>query len=276
MAEEAPRLTIPTVVNAIDELAYGSNAGYPTHAALGRQLARNDRTLHANLRRPLLGQAFPLNQTLAVPAAGFLNGALFGPWDVECTPGIRAGSWRIRAVLQASATLIFVPFVEGLWPFAGKSDLNALQDALTDGGGAAETVYGPYSIPLREGPLRVGFVLYSGLVGTADTTGAVLEWGPNFVRAAGATFAGLGDPTLTAIRLADGAGSPITGYSDIVAVEGRVAANDTAIVYPPFPVDVWPLQAVARYGYRAITKGDIYSVMLRETPLSGNLAEAVR
>ena len=91
---EVPRiLTIPTALNALDADTYANDGGCPTHAALGRQLARNDRCLHANLRRTHVNQAFAIND---LPRFSFYHGCSFGPFPAPCTPWVREGDWRLR------------------------------------------------------------------------------------------------------------------------------------------------------------------------------------
>jgi|TARA_Y100000034_G_scaffold132640_1_gene196118 hypothetical protein len=275
-----PRLTIPTAINALDEDVYADDGGYPSHAALGYNVARNDRALHAHCRRTLLNQAFPIAD---LPRSAYHAGHLWGPWDVRVTPGLRRLEWKIRAAIETDGSFEFVPFISDppLVPYRGPSRAGArFQSTLTDGGAGSETTYAGLHVGIPDhmaadiDALRIGFVLHAHDKGSGETTGNTKVVEPGYVQSDAGSFAGFpSDPVRRIIRLVDGAGAPISAWRDVTAVRQIDIAGDTADVHPPWDemAHWWLRDRAVSWAYREVYYADLYSVTCREVPLTGSL-----
>lgn len=201
MADLAPRTTIPTDFAAIDADSYA--LGSPTHAQLGRALARSDRWLLAHLRRHH-AQAWPQGQV----TGGALTSECAAPpltgrnrvstlWWVP-TPLVTQGEWYVRATLPAAATARAVPFVIPGQPIRAARD----GDYVLTGTGNPET-YGPIPVSMQNLPAGVwiGLVIECDVTVDATVVRAAAERVlPDYVRSTGVEFdpAGLGVPPLRA------------------------------------------------------------------------------
>ena len=274
MPGEAPRFAIPSAVNALDNDTYANDSGYPQHAALGRQLARNDRALHANLRRTLVGWSAPHQ---AVHRIGLLSGVHFGPWDAWGSPGVRRAEWFLRLRIETSGRLRFIPYSLPVWPYVGPSADDPYQVNLDDPGAGAELTYGrtgdvnvTLAMPLRPGPQRIGFVLLSDMTtGSPTAPATVNNWNRDLVTGAAGAFAGLSTPyTRRVLRLLDGSNNPNSDWHDIIDVQTLVNANNSAVVWPPITRERGVVAGADQFEVRAIYYADVYSITCREVPLT--------
>lgn len=287
MAESAPRMDVPTALNALDDDTYADNTGFPAASALGRQLARNDRCLHANLRRTLVNWAVPIagdGSPLAAPAGGnwgnrvcLWSGTRLGPWDLPTTPGVINGEWRIRGEWETGGVWYVTPYVEGILPFRGRLVDTAAAYSYTHAGATSETVAGPWDTPLRyrPEPAMGGIVIYPEIKSGAATTGGVSDAADGWMQSTAGSFGGLGTPPCTVVRILNVAGNAITPWHDVIGVTTRAIANDSVVVWPPFSnEEMARFRNTDTFEYKGVYRVDVYSVALREEPLSGDLQEA--
>ena len=275
MAEEAVRLAIPAAFNSLDEDCYANAAGAPTHAALGRQIARNDRLLHANLRRTLVDEAWPV---ASPPKLCRYHGVRIGPYPAPTTPGVKAGEWRLRIKPEANAVLSFIPWVDPDMPYPGAWQGMPGGYTHTDGGGAAEATVGPFTVPLRSQfapPLMSGVVVVSHLVAGSPTVGSVKSYTADQIQSTAGSFNALASPTCRVIRLSNSAtGEVYAGWRDIVDVRTIDNAGDVAGIWPPLGPADRGAGPNLQWEMRSIWSGALYTASFREKPLTGSLAEA--
>jgi len=277
------KIGVPTVYNALDDDSYTqqplNDAGAPSHAGLGRNCSQNDRCHHANLRRTLFNQAFPVNTTPAGYRTAFITGERFGTFQCWGTPGVVQARLYFRAALETSATFTAVPYFDypqGLKPYVGPIG-DGTDPQLIDGGAGAEATYGPYYVEVPSGEYEFGVVLIPDVKSTGpDSTGPVRTGTYTSIRGDSGAFAGFPTaPTRRIIRIVDGAGNEVVGWRDVIGVSSSNiggAVNDVA--------EVWPRvrsrhELLFNFGttweIKTLYYADIYSLTLTEDPLSGDL-----
>ncbi len=273
MAEEARRLEIPTGgVNALDEDTYSDNGGVPTSSALGRQIARNDRALHAMLRRTLVAQAWDIQDP---PQLCRFHGVRIGPYPCPTTPWIKDGQWRLRIKPEANAVHTFIPFVTDLLEYSGPRDGLPAAWEHTDGGAGTEVTVGPLEVPLAYDfdpvPLS-GVIVHSHVKSGSPTPGSVKKYDERKIQSTAASFVGIGSPSCTVIRLSNSVtGEIYMGWRDIIRVSTEDLASDTVHFWPPWDEEADVDNINLQWETQAIWSADLYSAVLREKPLSGNL-----
>tara|TARA_Y100000310_G_scaffold313648_1_gene362235 strand:- start:1412 stop:1984 length:573 start_codon:yes stop_codon:yes gene_type:complete len=188
-------LTLPAALNSLDEDTYLSNAGYPAHAALGRQIARNDRSLHANLRRTLVNEAFPIagNGTPKQPTICHSAGVVLGPWPLPTTPDVVEGEWRVRGRWEANGVFLIVPFLE---TYSGARVNLPSGNTYTHGVATSEAVAGPFPMRLRysDPPQWGGLVIYPETQAATGGNGSVADTGDDWIQSTAGSFAGWASP----------------------------------------------------------------------------------
>ena len=278
----AERSAIPSTLRGVDEAAYADDAGYPAHAELGVRIAQNDRKLVAECRRTQVGYGFPVPSE---PRVAMFNGIHFGPFVTVGTPFVETAEWYLRATVELNGEIRFVPYVEGVWDFNGQNQGDARQKQLVDPAAGTIKTYGrddgstpdnlvavDLTVPLRPGPGRSGFVLYSEIKVASPGTGSLADKADDRLVAtavfAGGPFPAAPAPTQRIVRIVNGA-APVGGWRDVLSFEQTSVANDTAMVWPPYRNGV---PAGTSYQIRQIYYIDVRAILLRERPLTGNLS----
>ena len=274
MADLAPILTVPTAFNSLDQAVYTASAGYPSSAWLLRQMARNDRFNFAQLRHGRV-EAFPLAD---LPRAADYVGTDLGTWPIWTTSYLQQIQWTIWALIPNGETVGVTTYDAArgaLNPYRGRNDA-----ATMTGNGTAKK-YTAVTVNVIPGDRMVGLVLHCDFTGTTPVeAGAGWVTGGQLVAAASGAFAFVSSPPRHCVQLYDaGTGNSYTGWHQIIDVRdsGRETAgapwtDDVAIVHPPFdPAEIPGGGGALNWRVQENTYADIYSIAMREVPLSGDL-----
>ncbi len=274
MAEEARRLDVPTSgVNALDEDCYANDGGVPSSSALGRQLARNDRALFAMLRRTLVAQGWSVQDP---PQLCRYHGTRLGPWPIPTTPGVREAQWRVRVKPDANAVHTYIPWVDPWLPYGGNVDAASVVEHI-DGGAGSEVTVGPLTMRVgfeADTPPMAGVIVRAHPYGSPTVGGAnsVRTVTPTTIQAAAGSFAGFATPPCKIIQLYDRTNARVVmEWRDVLAVRQTAIAGDTAIFWPPWDPREFPWGVDVEWQHKDVYSADLYSAVLREVPLSGNL-----
>jgi hypothetical protein len=283
MARPTLRIAVPPALNALDQNAYGgpgaNKSGVPSHAGLGREVSRNDRCLHANLRRVQFNQAFPVGTTPGGYRSGYISGERFGTFACYGTPGVKSSNLYFRAEVETSGTITVVPYMEhppGLLPYRGMTGDPARDFQMIDGGAGAETTYGPFVVRTPEDAFEFGVVLTPDIKSTSpDSTGVVRQSDGRTIRGDSGAFVGFPTPTLRVVRAVDGAGNEVLGWRDVLGVSSSGiagATNDVVEVWPRFRSRFERGAVAVAWEIKTLFFVDVFSLTLTENPLSGDLS----
>mgnify|MGYP005818388311 CR=1 FL=1 len=284
MAEEHQRLDVPATLNALDQAVYTDDGGVPASSFLGTTLAKNDRCLHANLRRTLVAESF------SVPApsrTAFYQGISLGTVPLPCTTGIKQAEIYLRMAIESGGKVRLIPYTYGFTPPPDAIDMvnDARVTTITDSAGGSEATYGPHLMDLRaQWPPLIGGIILAATVdaGTSATavakSGAAFYWGAEVIifTAGVATVpaAVVANPDRYIIRPLDAGSNPVGPWRDVLGygVDGTTEWID---IWPP-----WTNEEIGgALGWRSITQFqfqklfyvDLYSYSIIEKPLSGSL-----
>ncbi len=262
-----PKLDIPACVRNLDLDVSRSGCGYPSNAALGQTVARNDRCLHAHLRRAG-GYSFVIGD---LPRVGTCCGTVFGPWFWPGTPGIEV----LKVTLRAQISIGDKMYLSG-WSGVTPATVNVDDSVEIVGTGAVKSY--AVEIPIRPGAQKFGLVLVGKLT-SPGTWNNLNGHTFNSVRGDNGDFAAFGNQT--AIQLRNGWGNE-SGWFQVVGIEDSGiagAVNDIAYVCPNVGANPgfgqwWGNYAWKEWRSASVSYADLTSITVDEQPLSGSLADA--
>lgn len=271
---------IPGALVALDSDAYPAGGGTPSSSHLGRSIARNDRQLHATLRRSF---AWALPATTPWTCCDLI-GLDLGPIPWDLTQGCRRVAWYFRGTIPAGMTVYATAYTVGYRDPQPYRHIDAVGSGyLTMAGAGVEASHGPLYCTASPG-CSYGAVIWSTDDGSLATGQVIRRDVREIEAAASGAFAGLPTPPAAVIALTDGVGGALlSSYYQITAVassglvKGGVAAvNDIARVFPGISERDYMAEPtpgnVLGYIMRACTTMTLYSWLLREVPLAGTLA----
>ena len=290
MPAASPILTIPTSPICLDADVYVSASGASTNSFVGTTIAENDRWHHSNLRRALT-LPFPL---AAPPRVCELAGIVVAEWPWMLAPQTQTVDWFVKADVPAGAELWAVGYVLGMnsrQPFRGFDPGSSSVVAILGGAGGVQDI-GPISVDVRglQGSVTIGLAMMANQdAGGTTNNGLVATYSRDQIVAVGSgAFAGWAGalPPCASICLTDGvagAGSPqISPWYDVVGISSSASpgtVNNVAHLSPQMHEADWigHLTPGNNLGYYIVTQfyADLYSLELRERPLSGSLASVV-
>ena len=281
MAEEHQRLDVPATLNALDQAVYTDDGGVPASSFLGTTLAKNDRCLHANLRRTLVAESF------SVPApsrTAFYQGISLGTVPLPCTTGVKQAEIYLRMAIESGGKVRLIPYAYGFTPPPDIIDIvnDARVTTITDSAGGSEATYGPYLMDLRsQWPPLIGGVILAATIdsGTTATTAAIAErafdrWSEGvliFEAATGTVPAAVAaNHDRYIVRPVDAANDPLGPWRDVVGyrVDG---ATEWIEIWPPYTHEECSARDIPKFQFQKLFYVDLYSYSIIEKPLSGSL-----
>ena len=262
-----PTYAIPSVFNTLDDLAFQD--GRPVSAWTGRETTRNDRYLHAVLRRCFHNMAWDLEDIWTVQVHEWVTVA----W-IACHTTPRAANVTVRGrSLITSGYDVYVAVGTLARPYAWSPDAE-INWATVTGTGAAQDWQ--ITVPVRlNQPELIEVMLFCELNPSeaVDVNGDVLAMNSYQVESNAGQMAGIA--VGWAIQLYDGAAASanegaLTSWHTIVTLNG-----DRATIQPPF--QPWEQAAGddesgrARWRARQIASCQMRSLAVDEDALTGQL-----
>jgi len=275
-----PRQTVPIHIEWTDSDSYADDAGFPMHAALGRQIIWRDRILAGHCLRGL-GQAFPQSQGTGfeLPEVSHYGGVQLGPWPFNCTDLAGHGEFYLRAELAAGLVASVLPWVSHpARPDPPRGPSGASAQTITGTGSMA--TYGPFAVPLVPGEdVEVGITIWPRTDGVAVQSGVVHQLANRTTittDAAGAAIWGAwANPGRHQVRLKRTiAGNILYGWRPVVSVYGAPTTN-TMDFWPELEQNFWIDQPLTwsweAYESAVVTLSGVY---FWEQTLVGDLSVA--
>lgn len=268
--------TIPAAFNSLDNASYSPAGGDSINAWVGRQMARNDRWLSANIRRSH-GTAWPLDQPLYNPVACEYVGLDLGCQAIDIGPGANTVQIYLRALAAVGNDFWMVGYCDSPnspHPWASRQNA-APPRRLACAGTGARANYGPVTVIVPPGPGRrlVGLSVWVEILSNIGTPSVAaipcyIPWYSTVAVVPPAVFPVLAFPAGKVARLVDTVtGLGLSGLHQVV--------RSTAGL-----VEVWPSfdmpEESTNLGLEMYDCAhvDLISRYIREAPLSGSWASS--